>query len=401
VLLKRDLITGKNRPGTKIEVRKITVHETANSSAGADAEMHRDYAENNTRNASYHWTVDDKVAIQLIPETEMAWHAGTNEGNATSIGLEVCENKDANPVARYDNAVWLAAYLLHKHRLTINDLVPHEYWSGKRCPRNILPVWGQFKRDVAAAFSMMENGRTHIMGTSEIKPEQMRSYLKKANPDAPDYVDLYFKMEEQEGVRADVAFVQSILETNVWKFDGLVKPEQNNFGGLGATGPENTGLSFATPEEGIIAQGRHLRLYAVYAPELNDKKVDPRGLPEHLLGWAPFVEDLSGKWATDLMYGIKIKNILNAMSKEGVNPKDGGAQDGTGKDGGSQDGANRDDSSQGGSSQYENQQHWAIPFIEKMKERGLITDHHEPTEVVQFGVLAVIVNRIMDRIEGK
>ncbi|MBM7570771.1 N-acetylmuramoyl-L-alanine amidase [Aquibacillus albus] len=361
--LKRDLITGNNRPGDKLELKTITIHETANPNEGAGAQMHRDYAQNTTNSVSYHWVVDDKIAIQVVPDEEVAWHAGTDEGNKTSLGIEICENRDADPVARYDNAVWLAAYLLHKHKLSINDLIPHKDWYGKNCPRNLLAVWQDFKRDVAAKLASMQQNKTHIKGKSEISAEQMRAYLKKRNPDAPDYVDLYFQMEEKEGVRADVAFAQSILETNAWKFGGVVSEKQNNFAGLGATGPDNPGLSFNTPLEGIMAQGRHLRLYAEYNPNLNDKKVDPRGLPNHLLGWAPFVEDLTGKWAVDIMYGYKIKRMIYEMKMT------------------------------------EPLEHWTIPQIEKLKERGIIKKTHDPEEVVKFGVLATVLNNLMDQMK--
>lgn len=366
----RDLISGKNRPGIRGQIKSITIHETANSNPGANARMHRDYAQNTDRDVSYHWTVDDKEAIQMIPDNEVAWHTGTKEGNETSIGIEVCENKDADPVARYDNAVWLAAYLLHKHRLSINELVPHYKWYGKNCPRNILPYWDEFKQDVASMLSSIRRQKTHILGKSEVSQDQMRAYLKKVNPDAPDYVTLYLEMEEKEGVRADVAFAQSLLETGAWKFGGVVKEEWNNFAGLGATGSDHPGLRFTKPIDGIMAQGRHLRLYAEYRPELNDKKVDPRGLPEHLMGWAPFVEDLSGKWAADIMYGIKIRNILQKMKGEETGdippvlhpPAD-----------------------------------WKAAEIKKLKDRGLILSDHHPDETVTFAALATIINRLIDK----
>lgn len=70
--LLRDFITGKNRPGTRIKVQYLTIHETGNTNVGADAAAHRNYAQNNDRGVSYHWTVDDKAAIQVLPDTEMA-----------------------------------------------------------------------------------------------------------------------------------------------------------------------------------------------------------------------------------------------------------------------------------------------------------------------------------------
>jgi hypothetical protein len=362
--LKRNWIIGKNRPGTKLNPQSITIHETANTDVGANAEAHRNYAQNNDRSVSYHWVVDDRMAIQVIPETEIAWHAGAKQGNETSLSIEICENRDGDRQKRYENTAWLAAYLLHKHRLPIDRMVTHKSWSGKNCPRNLLKNWTEFRSDVSGQLATLAQEKTHILGSSVVEPEQMSSYLKKHNPDAPNLVDVYFQMEKKEGVRADVAFSQSILETNFWRFGGLVRPEQHNYAGLGATGPENRGLSFKTPFDGIMAQGRHLRLYAEYIPELNDKTVDPRGLPEHLLGSAPFVEDLSGKWATDPNYGNKIVNILNEIKKMPVSTNE----------------------------------HWAIPELKKLKERRIILQDHDPEEVVKFGELATMLNRVLDLI---
>lgn len=249
MFMRRHLISGKNRPGSALSVKSITIHETANPAEGADAAMHRDYAQRNDRNVSYHWVVDDKEAIQVIPDTEIAWHSGTAEGNRTSLSIEICENRDGDPVARYEHAVWLSAYLLHKHGLGTEELVTHKHWSGKDCPRHLLNVWDTFKKDVNEQLRSMKKQKTPILGSSVAAAEQMRQYLKSIHPQAPDYVSLYLQMEKEEGVRADVAFAQSILETNAWRFGGTVTPDMNNFAGLGAS--ENPpAIRLKRPEKG-------------------------------------------------------------------------------------------------------------------------------------------------------
>lgn len=44
------------------------------------------------------------------------------------------------------------------------------------------------------------------------------------------------------GVKADLAFLQAMHETNWLKFTGAVKPGQNNFAGLGTAGGGNTSI---------------------------------------------------------------------------------------------------------------------------------------------------------------
>ncbi|MFB5664365.1 N-acetylmuramoyl-L-alanine amidase family protein [Alteribacillus sp. HJP-4] len=95
---KKDFIpkSNRNRPETRIYPRYITVHETANKDAGADAEMHSRYAKGGAEDAetSWHYSIDDKQIIQHLPITEKGWHA--RGGNSVSIGIEICVNSDAD-----------------------------------------------------------------------------------------------------------------------------------------------------------------------------------------------------------------------------------------------------------------------------------------------------------------
>lgn len=44
---------------------------------------------------------------------------------------------------------------------------------------------------------------------------------------------------------------------------------------------------------------------------------------------------------------------------------------------------------------------WAVEAIEKLKSRGVINSDHDPNEPVTFGVLAAIINKVLDRTEKK
>ena len=131
----------RNRPGYKLEPRYITVHDTANTSAGADAKAHASYVKSAAAAAipaSWHFTVDDKVIYQHLPLNENGWHAGdgTNgTGNRQSIGIEICENRDGNRAKAEANAAWLVAKLLKDYGLGLDRVKQHYDWSGKNCPR--------------------------------------------------------------------------------------------------------------------------------------------------------------------------------------------------------------------------------------------------------------------------
>jgi len=131
----------RNRPGYKLEPRYITVHDTANTSAGADARAHAQYLKGSTAASlpvSWHYTVDDKVIYQHLPLNENGWHASdgaSGTGNRQSIGIEICENRDGNRAVAEANAAWLTAKLLKDYGLGLDRVKQHYDWSGKNCPR--------------------------------------------------------------------------------------------------------------------------------------------------------------------------------------------------------------------------------------------------------------------------
>lgn len=66
-----------SRPGTKLaSLEFITIHDTANTNATADAEMHARLLTNGYGKASWHLSIDENGAYQSIPFDEVAWHAG-------------------------------------------------------------------------------------------------------------------------------------------------------------------------------------------------------------------------------------------------------------------------------------------------------------------------------------
>lgn len=146
--MRRQLIV-HNRPGTPITPTSVTIHNTGNPNS--TAQNNRDYFSNHPNaKVSSHWVVDDKEAIQCIPESEMSWHAGP-EANRQSISIEVCEFTDpARHERAYQNAVKLSADILRRYGWGVDRLTTHKRWTGKECPRHILPIWDKFLADVQA-----------------------------------------------------------------------------------------------------------------------------------------------------------------------------------------------------------------------------------------------------------
>lgn len=149
----------KQRPGYAMKggrAQSITVHNTANHNA--TAANHADWLNRTDTSSSFHICVDDVEAVRLIPLGEQAWHTGTNAGNTTSIGIEVCEFTDrARQAAADANAQRLIADMLtgaaptefRTPWLALAHVRTHQSWmqygtSGKYCPRLLLPKWSGF-----------------------------------------------------------------------------------------------------------------------------------------------------------------------------------------------------------------------------------------------------------------
>uniref|UniRef100_UPI0024095D68 peptidoglycan recognition protein family protein n=1 Tax=Gracilibacillus dipsosauri TaxID=178340 RepID=UPI0024095D68 len=118
----------------------ITVHQTGNTSKGADAGAHaRLQANGNSRNASWHYQVDDKEIIQSFEDSAQCWHAGDGrgQGNLNSIGIELCINSDGDYKKTLEKGAELVRHLMAKYNIPISNIKQHNHWSGKNCPAQI------------------------------------------------------------------------------------------------------------------------------------------------------------------------------------------------------------------------------------------------------------------------
>jgi len=104
-----------------------------------------------------------------------------------------------------------------------------------------------------------------------VTPGRLLAFLKERNPGlSPRFESVpveYMRQGEALGIRWDFAFYQMILETGALSFRngsraGEVKPTQNNFAGLGATGRGEPGESFKDISTGVRAHLEHLLLYS-------------------------------------------------------------------------------------------------------------------------------------------
>ena len=147
-----------------------------------------------------------------------------------------------------------------------------------------------------------------------VTPGRLMVFLAQRNPRLDQrYAGIataYMRHGEQLGIRWDYAFWQMMLETGSLSYTrngtkpGDVKPKQNNFAGLGATGKGEPGESFPTIEDGVKAHLQHLLMYSgehVEEPVAErTRKVQEWGV---LTSWQKGFKrpitfsDLASKWA--------------------------------------------------------------------------------------------------------
>lgn len=171
-------------------------------------------------------------------------------------------------------------------------------------------------------------GGTKIMGKSaatiddmvELYEQMGRPYpsdvlSKGGAPTIKDFCTIIARESAEEGVRADVVFVQSMHETGWLQFGNQVSVEQFNFAGIGAVDSGGEGAHFKSVDEGIRAQVQHLKAYAS-TDNLKNDCVDPR-FDLVSRGCAPEIQDLSQRWASGPTYGDTLQtkvDELDAMS---------------------------------------------------------------------------------------
>ena len=369
-------ILTKNRcyqNGRKITVKGLMLHSIGCPQPSAEVLVKS--WNNATAGTCVHAFIDGNSGdvYQTLPWNRRAWHCGSGNrgsGNDSYIAVEMCEPacikymSGANFICSdlvtakvmtertYKVAVELFAMLCKQfglNPLADGVILSHKEGHARGIASNHGDpehLWTQlgmgytmdgFRKAVKAAMDgefsggSGTDGYTKIMGRAVATAKQMQEYIKKKNPAvAPSVlamIPFYLSEGEAEGVRGDIAFAQSCLETGNFTFSGsAVTLEQNNFCGMGVTANGMKGNSFDTPQLGIRAQVQHLKAYAS-ADALVNACIDPR-FQFVARECAPYVEWLGQKenpvgkgWATGEKYGEKVLAVLNGITKEAAEPE--------------------------------------------------------------------------------
>jgi len=171
-------------------------------------------------------------------------------------------------------------------------------------------------------------------------PGRLGEYLKSRNsgldPRFETIATEYMRHGEEYSIRWDYAFFQMIVETGNLSFKrgngrwGDVKPGQNNFAGLGATGGGEPGESFKDITTGVRAHIEHVVMYSgehLASPTAErTRKVQEWGV---LTSWhkshkSPITfTDLTRKWSPgDGSYSASIQSVADRFYEDFCNKPD-------------------------------------------------------------------------------
>lgn len=131
----------------------IVVHNTAGS---ASARTEATNMINNSNATSYHAIVDESEAIEIIPFSRNAWHAGDGSNgfaNRNLIGIEIARSMDYSD-DKYDraeeNAAEYIAWVCVQYGWTSEQLNQHNWYSSTACPHRLKDHWTSFCNKVDA-----------------------------------------------------------------------------------------------------------------------------------------------------------------------------------------------------------------------------------------------------------
>jgi hypothetical protein len=172
--------------------------------------------------------------------------------------------------------------------------------------------------------ALRARGTTTIVGASALAPEEIAGWFRAtggrttvAGISIDALAAIYVEEGAAAGVRGDIAFAQSIVETGSFNAIG-----PNNFAGLGACDSCADMTHFPTPRDGVRAQVQHLRNYGDPS-----SRSDSLGHPPSpywygpgdfdsffAKGWATTWEEMgAGNWATDPGYAAKVLAVYDRM----------------------------------------------------------------------------------------
>jgi hypothetical protein len=168
-----------------------------------------------------------------------------------------------------------------------------------------------------AALSGLAADGPQILGTSVLSAAQIEAWFASTGAPANTTVPIttlvadYMEAGRLTGVRADLAFAQSVVETGYFSFPtgGQLTAKNNNFAGIGACDKCKHGWRFASAMDGVMAQEGLLSEYSGAPADPALFSIGAGGVAGCCTTWM----SLAGVWATNPGYGFEILTVYKAM----------------------------------------------------------------------------------------
>ena len=189
-----------NRGGTPIKY--IVVHDTGNSSRGANATAHYNYFNGGDRSSSADFFVDDTQVLCVNDYYKYyTWHCGDGHGkygisNRNSVGIEFCINVDSDRNKTLERTAQLVRELMQELNIPIERVVRHYDASRKNCPQSMSgngwAQWYKFKEKLKgedltmAQYEELKNEITQLTETVKVLATELHD-LK--HPMIYNYID--------------------------------------------------------------------------------------------------------------------------------------------------------------------------------------------------------------------
>lgn len=179
-------------------------------------------------------------------------------------------------------------------------------------------LWLSRWRAIAAGTATPIRGSVHVTAAEIAEWFSATRHSARPTVSISELARYFVEEGDAAGVRGDVAFAQSVLETGGFHFPdgGQVLPTDNNFAGIGACDSCAGGRRYPDARTGVRAQMQLLRVYAdpgLTNAALNPAAVDPH-LDQHFLkGKVQTWGGLTHTWASADAYGDRILGLYAQM----------------------------------------------------------------------------------------
>lgn len=293
---------------------------------------------------SCHYLVDrNGIIYKMVDEDKRAWHVGyadmpdgETDGNSWSIGIEL-ENNHRQPYTekQMKAAANLASDIIKRYNIPGDFVVSHASVAvpkGRKIDPwkfnwayfwDLILVHNPYGVSKPEQFQFTKHSEWIDMTGDEHFLKAVRKLQSVPTGEYTDYdVSLiaayYNRFCKEAGFNRVLVLAQMCLETANLTSWWAARPRRNP-AGIGVTGEPGAGHSFATWRESVQAHVGHLLHYTTDPMTPNQYEISrksPRGHLVYPKGKAKTLNDLSGRWAVDPLYGEKIAARANWLISE-------------------------------------------------------------------------------------